>query len=77
MIIVLGWCDGFGNDSFVIGIFDSVEAAREKCDRECNGYETRYQNVVLNSIQDYDYYMGTPLFEKKRKKVDKKSIINV
>lgn len=68
MIIVLGWCDGFGNDTFVWGIFDSVEEARKKCDKECNGYETRYQEVVMNSIQDYDYYMGTPLFEEKKKK---------
>lgn len=72
MIIVMGWCDGFGNDSFVIGIFDSVEAAREKCDKEYNGLKTRYQNIVLNSVQEYDYDLGELLFEEKKKKEEKK-----
>jgi hypothetical protein len=68
MIIVLGWCDGFGNDTFVLGIFDSIETARKKCEMECNGYETRYQEVELNTIQDFDYYMATPLFKKNKKR---------
>lgn len=68
MIIVMGWCDGFGNDSFVIGIFDSVEEARKKCDKEYNGLKTRYQNIVLNSVQEYDYDLGELLFEEKKKK---------
>jgi hypothetical protein len=63
MIIVLGWCDGFGNDTFVWGIFDSVETARKICEKQYNGYEARYQEVELNTIQDFDYYMATPLFE--------------
>lgn len=67
MIIVLGWCDGFGNDTFVWGIFDSVEKAREKLEKQYDGDKARYQEIVLNSIQDYDYDLGTPLFEKKKK----------
>lgn len=68
MIIVLGWCDGFGNDSFVVGVFDSVEEARKKCEREYNDRRTRYQNIVLNTVQDIDYDLGVLLFEEKEKK---------
>lgn len=29
MIAVLGWCDGFGNDTYVAGIFPNLKKAEE------------------------------------------------
>lgn len=49
MIAVLGWCDGFGNDTFVVGIFDDVEIARKVCKRSYNDCPTRYVEVEKNT----------------------------
>lgn len=59
MIAVYLWCDGFGNDGYLEGIYDSVETARKHYQSEDNPV---YFNVVLNTKQDFDYYRGIPLF---------------
>lgn len=65
MIVVLGWCYGFDKGTFIWGVFDSIETARKKLEKQYDGHEARYQDIVLNTIQDFDYYMATPLFEEK------------
>ena len=76
MIAVLGWCDGFGNDTFVVGIFDDVETARKVCKSSYNDCPTRYVEVEKNTDQYFDYFDDNahPLFEKtkKKKKVSKR-----
>ena len=56
MIAVLGWCDGFGNDTFVVGIFDDVETARKVCKSSYNGYPTVYVEIKMNTDQWFDYF---------------------
>lgn len=68
MIAVLGYCDGFGNDTFVVGIFESEEKAQKCCKSSYNACETRYKSIELNQLCDLDYYDAEPLFKKTRKK---------
>ena len=68
MIAVLCWYDGFGNDTCVVGIANSLQEARENFESEYNGYATRYQEVIPNSEQWFDWYDGKLLFDKKRGK---------
>lgn len=76
MIAVLGWCDGFGNDTFVVGIFDNVETAQKVCKRSYNDCPTVYVEVETNTEQyfDYDGEDVHRLFNKtkKKKKVSKR-----
>jgi hypothetical protein len=68
MIAILGWQDGFGCDTCVIGIFNSVEDARKVFNKEYNEHETRYQEISLNTLQDFDWYDAKPLFSKNKSK---------
>ncbi len=71
MIAVLGWCDGFGNDTYVFGIYDSIETARNKVapyDENDKTHERRYQEFNLNEEVYFDYYEAEPLHEKRKRK---------
>lgn len=71
MIAVLEWCDGFGNDTCVLGIYDSIETARNKVAPygESDKYhERRYQEFDLNEEVYFDYYEAEPLHKKNRKR---------
>lgn len=71
MIAVLEWCDGFGNDTIVAGIFDNVETAKKVFAPypECDGsHEVRYIEIEMNKQTYYDYYEGKPLYPKKKRK---------
>ena len=68
MIAVLSWCDGFGNDTCVVGIANSLQEARKNFQSEYNHHDTRYQEVIPNSEQWFDWYDGKPLFDKKKKR---------
>lgn len=67
MIAVLVWCDGFGNDSAVIGVASSVLSAQQTFASEYNGHETRYQEIAINKIQYFDWYDAIPLFDRYEK----------
>lgn len=75
MIAVIGWCDGFGNDSFIVGIFDDVKTARKICQSSYNNMPTKYAEVTINTDQYFDYFESNahPLFDnnKKKKKMKK------
>lgn len=68
MIAVLCWYDGFGNDTCVVGIANSLQEARENFESEYNGYATRYQEVIPNTEQFFDWYDGKLLFDKNKKR---------
>lgn len=68
MIAVLGWCDGFGYDTTVLGIFDDIKTACKICGSTYNDMETRYIEVKLNEIQEFDYYEGHKLCNNSKKK---------
>lgn len=63
MIVVMGWVDGFGNDTVVLGIFENIEKAKEKM-QDFKDNNIRYQEILLNEITyDIDYYEGLPLYK--------------
>lgn len=71
MIAVLDWCDGFGNDTCMLGIYESVEIARDKVapyGENDKFHERRYQEFNLNEEVCFDYYEAEPLHKKKKKK---------
>ena len=72
MIAILGWQDGFGCDTCVIGIANSVEDARKVFGKEYDEHETRYQEIELNTPQDFDWYDAKPLFSKNKTKKGKR-----
>ena len=72
MIAVLCWYDGFGNDTCVVGIANSLQEARENFDSEYNGHDTRYQEVIPNREQWFDWYDGKKKKKKKKKRGKKR-----
>ena len=70
LIAVLGWQDGFGADTYVYGIFDSVESARNAVPHKLfDDKEPRWVSIPLNrEAQDLDWYDAAPLFPSKRKR---------
>ena len=69
MIAVLAWIDGFGADTDVVGIFETLEQAREcfPWDRNENN-PRRYQEFNLNEETYFDYY-DQPFLHKRKRKV--------
>ena len=72
MIAILAWVDGFGNDTCVVGIATSLEEARKIYQSRYNDSETRYQEVIPNSKQWFDWYDGKPLFDNVKKRGNRK-----
>lgn len=50
MIAVLGWVDGFGNDTQVYGIYPALEEAAAYADESC-----RYTEFAFGEV-DFDYF---------------------
>ena len=71
IVVVMCYCDGFGNDGYVIGIFDSVKTARTRLQGNANE-EYRYIKAQLNTSQDFDWYEAIPLYAPTKKKKSKK-----
>lgn len=77
IIIVMDYYDGFGNDGYVIGVYDNIHTARKLLPQN---EEYRYIKTTLNKTHEYlDYYDATPLFSTRkkwrRKKNDKSTYI--
>lgn len=72
MIAILAWVDGFGNDTCVVGIATSLEEARKIYQSRYNNNETRYQEVIPNGKQWFDWYDGKPLFDSVKKRGNRK-----
>ena len=72
MIAVLGWCDGFGNDTFVAGIFSNLtEAEKFATDRNSKAIfdSDAYRWVKFNYGRvDFDWYDAHEFKKKKGKK---------
>lgn len=72
MIAVLGWCDGFGNDTFVAGIFPNLtEAKKFATDRNSKAIfdSDAYRWVKFNYGRvDFDWYDAHEFKKKKGKK---------
>ena len=69
LIAVLGWQDGFGADTYVYGIFNSLENARKIVPKRLPGdLEPRWVKIALNEkAEDLDWYGAEPLFSSKVK----------
>jgi hypothetical protein len=69
MIAVLSWVDGFGADTLVEGIFETLEQAQQYFPWD-RGEETprKYQEFDLNEETYFDYY-GQPYLHKRKRKV--------
>ena len=69
LIAVLGWVDGFGADTYVYGIFNSVENARKIVPKKLyDDKEPRYKIITLNEeARDLDWYDAQPLFPSKKR----------
>lgn len=50
MIAVLGWVDGFGNDTQVYGIYPTLEEAAAYADESC-----RYEEFEFGEV-NFDYF---------------------
>ena len=74
IIVILDYCDGFGSDYYVIGVYDSIKTARGLLPQNEN---YRYIRTILNTAHEFfDYYDASPLFpmnKKGRRKNDKMS----
>jgi hypothetical protein len=69
LIAVLCWIDGFGEDTYVYGVFDSLENARNVVPKQINDHEPRYEIITLNkTCADLDWYGAKPLFPNNNKK---------
>lgn len=71
MILVYGWVDGFGNNTVLVGVYDSIKTAREHNEPEWNEHELRYEEIDMNEKAYLDYYEAEPLFPKKLKEFEK------
>lgn len=69
MIVVLDWVDGFGADTYVVGIFSNLEEARKACESIKANTETelKYEEFQFGFV-DWDWYEATPLYSKKKKR---------
>lgn len=69
VIVVMKWCDGFGNDGYPIGVYDSVATARSLLTDDADTeYPMRYIKTQLNQTMDFDWYEAIQLFPPKRRK---------
>lgn len=68
LIAVLGWIDGFGADTYVYGIFDSLKNARKIVPKKLyQDIEPRWVEIPLNKkAVDLDWYEGKPLFHSQK-----------
>lgn len=70
--VLMCWTDGFGNDTQVLGIYESLEKIYEL---HSNEYLSgcKYQEIEMNKIVDIDIYDGKKFeFNWKKKRGNKK-----
>lgn len=58
--VTVYWCDGFGNDSFIGGIYSSLEKAISSITKECREEEPSKVRIVKTYVDDesmdFDFY---------------------
>ena len=67
MIAVLDWTDGFGNDTYVMGIFPNLEEARKACEPiKANTSSELRQAKFQFGFVDWDWYEAPLLYPKRK-----------
>ena len=61
MIAILGWTDGFGNDTYVIGIYPTLEQAKRHYQKGDRWVEFEFGNV------EFDWYEANEFRNEKHK----------
>ena len=65
--VTVYWCDGFGNDSFVGGIYSSLEKAIKSINDEYRNHAPHSVRIVKTHIDDeemdFDFYELSYTFE--------------
>ena len=61
MIAVLSYVDGFGNDTYVEGIYPTLEIAKQHCSKNF-----RYQEFEFGTVS-FDIYDAKIAYPKKKK----------
>lgn len=67
MIAILGWTDGFGNDTYVKAIYPTFEQAKQYAVKGDRWTEFDYGQV------DFDWYDANEFRDEKHKKKKKRS----
>lgn len=65
--VLMCWTDGFGNDTLVLGVYESLEKIYELHSEEYLS-NLRYKEIEMNKNVDIDYYEGTEFEFKSKKK---------
>ena len=61
VFLLMCWCDGFGNDGYVYGIYSSYDLMIKKIENSCKSkIAFRYFEVNVDECDDidFDYYLG-------------------
>lgn len=70
--VLMRWTDGFGNDTEVLGVYESLEKICELHSKEYLS-NCRYKEIEMNKNVDIDYYDGIEFkFKSKKKRGNKK-----
>jgi len=66
--VLMCWTDGFGNDTEVLGVYESLEKIYELHSEEYLS-DCKYQEIEMNKIvNNIDYYEGIEFNFKSKKK---------
>lgn len=65
--VLMCWVDGFGNDTKVLGVYESLEKIYALHSKEYLS-DCRYQEIEMNKIADIEYYEGIEFKFKSKKK---------
>lgn len=65
--VLMCWADGFGNDTNVLGVYESLEKIYELHSEEYLS-DCKYQKIEMNKIVNIDYDEGIEFNFKPRKK---------
>ncbi len=72
VFVLMCWTDGFGNDTEVLGVYESLEKIYELHSEEYLS-DCKYKEIEMNKIVDIDYYDGVEFkFKSKKKRGNKK-----
>lgn len=67
MYLLVGWCDGFGNDTYVRAVYQTREEAVKHARTEDIDNPDRLIRFDFSEPIDFDYYAAEPIKVKKKK----------
>jgi hypothetical protein len=68
MIAVLGWTDGFGNDTYVNGIYPTLEEATKHAKIGMKYVEFDFGEVYFDYYEANDFHFSHTKYPKNKKK---------